>query len=307
MAAVPRVRDAAGVIAALAVDEPRLRAAREAVDRRAIAYPFGSGHAEEIALLDGRKPMVRQSLRREQLDAARARFQAMGLAVVESDSPRGGAERLLFVGRDAAALRAAAAAERAKDAATVGRLLGYPACCSDAFAATPPLVRRNARLFQAALARTDGPPRARLNVLDLGVFHYLPWIPCAFSCEPSIRFADAVARRIVAGHAAGCVHHRFLARVDEALAAARLLVLEEVQVSIPGLAPDGALAPGAARPTAQDRHPGAPLDPAAREAAARLLATVAGARRIAVEDGTLSVDDRPLLASDALLLARFTA
>jgi len=309
------------IIDGISVEESRLRRAREEVTARPIAYPFGSGQAEEIALLAGLKPILRQSFLPDQIASARARFAALGLVVVEAEWPYKPPERLLLVGHKEEELRETLRAELNHDVATAGRLLGYPACCVEAFASTFDR-RRIPLLHAAALRRTVGRPRARLNVLDLAVFHYLPWLPCSFSCEPSTRFADEIASLIRVKHSAAtgrrddhpqecrdgaCIHSRFIDQVDAALAAIRLLVLDRVQLSIEGQLRDGAVEITRAWATARDRHPRALLDAEAAESVARLLAVVAQAQTVSVDGDALLLDEGVLLRSSELALVPFAA
>lgn len=319
--AMLEVRDCAGAIAALPADEATLGAARTEVARRTIDYPFGSGQAEEIALAGGWKPVVRQSFRPDAIGRSRTHFERLGLFVLETEAPHRGDERLLYAGPDPKAVRAAAEAELRKEVLEAGLLLGYPRCCAEAFADVPPPGRRNPLLNRSALARTDGTARARLNVLDLGLFHYLPWLPCSFRCSPSLAFADRVAERIVLEHGAaaggeaprlaeeepesGCVHERFVAAIDCALGATRLAVLEDLQLSIEGRDEGGELVVERAWPTAQDRPARAALGTEAAEAAARLWLAVRPGARVRVGDRALIVDGRTLLRTESMVLARF--
>src|SRR5204862_8206134 len=145
--------------------------------------------------------------------------------------------RVLYVGRDPERVRAAVRAEvDSAEEETVGRLLGYPRCCVAAFLELM-APRRNMHLHRLALANSAGPGHPRTNLLDLGVFHYLSWVPCSYRCPPSIAYANAVAFQLAVLHGQalgrhamgrswprlacppGCGHQRFVARIDQALAA----------------------------------------------------------------------------------------
>jgi hypothetical protein len=302
-------------------DPAVIAAASAAVDARPIPYALGSGEGDEVALYAGIKPLVRQVLPEVQVAAVRVRWKALGLAVAEAkrcvDTPST-LGRVLYVGRDAARAREAAACESSfEHDRELGQLLGYPRCCVDAYMAlrTP---QRNIDAFANALASTRGRFAPRLNTLDLAVFHYVSWLPCSFSCERSCAFADAVADHIAKRHARalgaarqaarstcppGCRHERFVQAIDDALAAHRLVVHEEVQVSIAGAFDGHGVRVDRCWPTARDRHPDARLVGAAREATLRLTALVSAAGRVAVERGVLLVDGaRVLTAPDALLV-----
>ena len=319
--------------APFAFDSRVLEAARAAVAARTIDYPYGTGQAEEVALAAGLKPIVRQQLPAHAVDAARARFEAQGYLtrvgagrMADTRSPG----QVLHVGRDATALQESLALDTVADDTEVrhgqtverlGHVLGYPACCVSAFVELP-APRRNLPLLARALARTTGLGAARLNMLDLAVFHYISWIPCALDCQASLRYADAVAQHLRQLHgrplhlepqpAQGrapcppdCRHVRFVDAVDAALAAPRLVLFEAVQLSLTGTWRGDELRIAQVWPTARDRHPRAGLDGQDAEVTARLLALVQQAERVAVQDHTLFLDGQPVLASAEMLLVPF--
>lgn len=339
MTALPRCADADAVARALTVADPaRLARARVAAAERPLPYPLGSGEADEVALFAGLKPLVRQLLPPDGVAAARARLAPLGLALAEAATGgtpvarRGSREdpglRALFVARDPALAREAARLEASPDHdRELGRLLGYPGCCVEAYLEIP-APRRNAAVASAAWARTREAgrwPRARLNVLDLAVFHYLSWLPCTLACAPSLAYADAVAAHLARRHGqflgaaagapsepacpSGCRHQAFVADVDAALSAHRLLLLEDVQVSLTGDLEGGAVRVVRAWATARDRHPAARLEAGALEAVARLQAVIAAGAVVAIEPGpaggVLLVDGRPLLATPDAALVTF--
>ncbi|WP_236516959.1 DUF483 domain-containing protein [Sandaracinus amylolyticus] len=293
--------------------------ARSAVRARPIVYALGSGEADEVALCAGIKPLLRQVVRDADVAATRARFEALGLVVrdavhrVETASTRG---RVLFVGRDARRVEEAVRVEAAPEHDhELGRLLGYPRCCVEAYLAVPP-----PRDNLDAIAR-GGVGRARLNVLDLAVFHYVSWIPCSLSCALSSAYADAVASHIAERHAQflagrgarpvsrcppGCRHETFVRAIDDALGAHRLVLFEDVQLSLRGTIDRDVLRVAEVWPTARDRHPDARLDDLALEAVARLLVLVERAERVAVIDGVLSLDDRAIVSAPHAALHRFS-
>jgi len=320
--AVARGATAASLLSSLPpIDGARAGVLAAAATERDIDYKLGSAEAEEVALLSGLKPLIRQFLRPDALDRSRARFAARGLHVVEAaatflDPPHPG--RVLYAGRDADRVAAAVRADTTTDMERdLGLLLGYPACCVERFLELRP-PRRNVDLLRLALGATASDPRPRLNVCDLGVFHYLSWTPCAFDCAASLAYADQVAWQIAYRHGQalerpdappalcppGCGLLRFVARIDEALGAHRLVVLEDVQVSLVGRLAAGVLHVERAWPTARDRHPRAGLDGAALSASARVADLVAG-RRLAIDGDTLLGDGQPLLRSGDLMLVAF--
>lgn len=303
-------------------DPARLRAASIAVDERPIAYALGSGESDEVALHAGIKPLIRQVIPPEQVSSTRARFEALGLCVAEAEhrlSQASTAGRVLFVGRDPARVRAAVGCELAPDHdLALGQLLGYPRCCVEAYLEIPP-PRRNAAVHRRTSAATRGTFAARLNTLDLAVFHYVSWLPCSFSCSLSLSFADAVARHIAERHGqilggrrsralpscpAGCRHQRFVAAIDEALSAHRLMLHEEVQVSIRGRFDGERVFVERAWPTARDRHPDSTsVSGPARDAVVKITAIVSAAQWVSLQDGWVFIDGRRVLrVIDGLLL-----
>jgi len=310
-------------------DPEQLAAARVAVAARPIDYPYGSGQAEEVALAAGLKPIIRQYLPLADVAAARARFEAQGYLTRVGDgrmNDKRFAGSVLHVGRDPRALDASLALDTEGDdnEAFLGQLLGYPECCVDAFLELR-APRRNLQLLALALQRSKGLAAPRLNIMDLGVFHYISWVPCALDCAASLRYADAVAEHVRQLHgrladqqnatqgprrrpcAPGCRHDRFVDAIDVALAAHRLVLFEDVQISLTGSWQAGELVLAEVWPTARDRHPGAVLEEPAAEATARLLALLRQAQRISVVDRTLFVDGRPTWASADMLLVAMAA
>ncbi len=308
------------------VDAARVDAARVEARSRPLAYALGSGEADEVALYAGIKPLIRQILPRSQLAAARARFEALGLAVgvaahrAALPSTEG---TVLFVGRDPRRVDEAVRCEGAPDHDhELGRLLGYPRCCVEAYLEIP-TPRRNVDAFAHAARASGGVFAPRLNTVDLAIFHYLSWLPCSFSCALSRAFADAVADHIatkhgqfLAGAATGatgraprascppdCRHERFVAAIDAAHAAHRLLVLEDVQVSIVGAFDGHEVRVDRAWPTARDRHPDAGLGEIEVDAAARLVALLEARGSVSIVDGVIHAGGEPVLrAPDAMLL-----
>lgn len=300
------------------VGDAAMNEAIGAATARPITYPLGSGQGEEIALAAGLRPMIRQLLDRRSLEMARARFEKMGLVTgvaprvygptrdgwddtpdeLSEDSK--GARRALFIGRDRGRIEEAIACDLAKTDEgdrDLGRLLGYPRCCVEAFVATS-RHRLNTDLYAAAAARTKGTPRPRLNTTDLAVFHYISWSPCAFDCGLTIAYADAVAARMARWTA-------FVARIDDALDAHRLVVLDEVQLSVRGAFDGAALMVREVWPTARDRHPMADLDADSLTAVARVLALVKRAKRLEIGSEGLVLDGAAVPGTRRAMLVRF--
>jgi len=125
----------------------------------------------------------------------------------------GGDQHLAYVARDDDAARALAEAERAslcddreeraRRNAHVGRLLGYPGCCADAFAermrrgVTACLDGTTAHEDYAAAeaaAQASGALLGRLNNLlpDRAHPRLVTWYPCRYDCPASAAFATAL-------------------------------------------------------------------------------------------------------------------
>ena len=269
-------------------------------------YPFGSGQGDEIGLRAGLRPMIRELLPEARIPSAIERYARLGFScevastlygpttdgwlneTLVTSSPT--TRSAVFVGRDRGALEDAVRAELDRNDAeaitSLGRLLGYPRCCVSAFVETS-RERRASELHAAALARTTGRPRARLNGLDLAVFHFVPWSPCSYECPHSLRYADALAERVER------VRPAFVASIDRALGRARLMLCSEVQLSIDGAWDGHAVRVEAIEPTAIDRDPRAPLGAVETSVVARALRWLRGAKTVAVLDERLFVDGAP--------------
>jgi hypothetical protein len=301
------------------IDAAGVAAARDAARERPVVYPLGSGQAEEVALAAGLRPLIRQLLDARTLRQAQARFERAGLSTGVAQRVYGptrngwdhtpealgagdpGSRQALFVGRDRGRIDQAIACDLAKtdDAdRELGRLLGYPRCCVEAFVATS-RHRLNTDLYAATAERTRGASRPRLNALDLGVFHFISWNPCSFDCAWSLIYADAVAERLRRRYA------DFVARIDEALAAHRLVLLDEVQLSIRGPFDGTSISIDEVWPTARDRHPSAALDPDALEAVARVLALARRAKRLQVTMEGLLLDGERVRGTRGAFLVPF--
>lgn len=310
------------LIAALGfVDAGRVARARDEAKARPLTYPLGSGEADQIALFAGLKPLVRQVLRPDELSGARERLGKLGLVLGEARHRVSNASTdgvVLFVGRDGRLVREAMACEeRGEHDLELGRLLGYPRCCVEAYLEVPAPRRNVDALRRAHDASSAFFPR--LNCLDLSTFHFISWLPCSFDCRPSKAYADAVAHHIAARHAQflgarvqvgapcppGCRHERFVAQMDEALSAHRLLVFEDVQVSISGTMRDGVLTVERAWPSARDRHPQVAGNAEALEAEARVTALIAASTRVWVRDGVLTADGAPIFRTPEATLFPF--
>lgn len=290
--------------------------------RSAIGYPLGSGEGEEVALGAGLKPMIRQLLAVDDLDRTRARFEVLGFATEVASRVYGPthegwddtpdmaaidperARRALYVARDRSAIAEAVEADLAKtddgDRA-LGRLLGYPRCCVDAFLDRGKQ-RKNADVIASTLRATNAKgerPAARLNVLDLAIFHWISWMPCTYGCTWSLRYADALAGVVAKRHPV------FVRDVDTALGAHRLYVDDDVQLSMRGAFDGGTLIVDEVWPTARDRHPRATLDARAREVTERIFVRLREVKTLRVDDDGALVDGARLALDSGALLAPF--
>lgn len=305
-------------------DPEAVRKARQEAASRPIVYPFGSGQAEEVALASRLRPLIRQLLEAPALERAIERFERAGFLTGiaplvygptqdgwdwATEAPKAGqhgARQALFVGRDRGRIEQAIACDNAKtDDADIelGRLLGYPRCCVEAFVEVS-VQRRNTELYEAAGRRTQGKPIFRLNALDLGIFHYISWSPCSYDCGLSAAYADAVATRLTQRSPASTT---FIARIDEALHAHRLVLCDEVQLSFYGEYQNNVYHPTKVWPTAADRHPNAALADLALDAVARALALVRTSKTITLTSEGLSLDGTLVAGTKGALAIPFGA
>lgn len=176
---------------------------------------------EWVAYTAGLKPAIRRTVDPARADEVAARMRASGAAVLRSrETAVFGAreEVVLYVApteRDAEALRDAEASVlpgrvRAADPSgahrAVGRALGFPACCVDAFCAR--LARGVDRLvaggpggiaedYVAARAAWVPRPDARVNPLLMRVGAQLvSFYPCRFDCPAAVAQAEALRAEI---------------------------------------------------------------------------------------------------------------
>lgn len=185
-----------------------------------------------LGVMLGLRPMCHSGAprpRRDTEDALRAFLKATGLRALRHTPGAGDAPPLLTIGRDRAALKEFATLSRRKAASRntektialtsrMGEFLGYPACCTRAFAdternglsktAAPPLSFPKAVLARSGPgpfhfsmnflynfhSRSSGPAGELALLLKAGYDamdrHLLPWIPCGFRCEPSLRYGS---------------------------------------------------------------------------------------------------------------------
>lgn len=191
--------------------------ARHPLVERAVAL---GGRAARRALLDPRSPLYR--LLCERLGADQAPLEA---ALPPGARGRGAvrARRTLYASRRLSLAREAreldrmaadAGKQRAADHAGLGRLLGYPSCCVEAFVG---MERRwpNALPIEAAARRT-GRFDPRLNNLELSHFAWIAHFPCRYDCPQSIAMVDVIIDVLRP------INPTLTARVERALARPRL-------------------------------------------------------------------------------------
>jgi hypothetical protein len=285
--ALRRYRRAAGTAPgpkALDPARPEVQRAYRAFAHAALAIPFRPGLGEELALRLGQKPVLRLHTAPAGAEALAANFGQLGYRTLARPVRRreSGIDGLLtdaaplddhglvlfYAGRSADDLEEAAAldavlltppgagrdeAERLRTGAAatrrLGALLGYPACCAEAFAAAWP-VADNAGPIAAAAARTARFD-PRLDNLSLGVCHLTAWFACRYDCPPSLEAAAAVEGALAAQDAAG------VAQLRRFLAMPRLYVDDRRQLILDGEleAPDRVRLRAVHSPYAFDRDP----------------------------------------------------
>jgi hypothetical protein len=180
--------------------------------------PVASIDTELTALLAGLKPAMRVTAGVEQAEAIAARYRAQGLRVVFAAEPvqlGARATAILYVARreadavrvrDAEALvlpgRSAPLAEGLPAHEAVGRWLGFPPCCVEAYCAR--VARGVDRLaaggpgglaedYVAAREAWSPAPDPRLNhLLFAARIKLVSFYPCGYRCPTAIAYAQAV-------------------------------------------------------------------------------------------------------------------
>lgn len=193
--------------AGLVPDRALPAAPRLLADPSARAVP----RLERMAFEAGIKPALYLTLPRAEAEALLPRFAAFSVARVDYaldhdvvtdvrrrvNVPEGeGSHVDLFIARDPAAVARAREIyldPRGPSAhlAEMGAMLGYPGCCVAAFAALDDRSNNSATRY-AAHARTVAEGRPFAPALNNLFAHVLPWFPCSYGCEASVRAADAV-------------------------------------------------------------------------------------------------------------------
>lgn len=249
---------------ALDVSRPAVRAAYDRFRRRLVRAPLGATAAEWAHLRRGDKQVLRERLDADRLPALRQRcadegwlLEARALPSATKDHPVDGADTAplrgyhAYVGRDRDALLEAAdldgkmiphqaapderpAGATADETRRLGALLGYPDCCTAAFAQHHGVGVDNWRPIATAAA-ASGRFDPLLDNLTLGYFHLIAWFPCAYDCPASLTIARDLERALRQRHAA-----RYDAAVAP-LAWPRVYLDERRQLLLPGAPVDGEL------------------------------------------------------------------
>lgn len=193
------------------------------------------------AVYRGLRPMCRFGLLRSDPGTWRlfeGFLEEAGLKALRYESSYEGGPPVVSVGRDPARLEAFREATERKEGSRslggdlaavreLGKLLGYPDCCVEAFAEAERPGRPAAGSFPERVRRRSGPGPYPFVLNFLYNFHsrggeelktllaagyrgmnlyLLPWIPCRFGCAPSLRFGRALfkdLKRAAPGYAEG--------------------------------------------------------------------------------------------------------
>ena len=190
---------------------------------RFLQRPFelapGASLGERMALRLGLKPVLRELVAPARVAALRDEFRAMGCSVavvgerVDEDATtglvaeQGGARQRVVVhaGRNAEQVERAAELDQVlladvsrgvwEDAThELGRVLGYPDCCVEAFVALGPF-EHNRTPIAAAAANSDRFDPL-LNNLSLSFYRHIAWYPCRYDCPASLKVARQVAQHL---------------------------------------------------------------------------------------------------------------
>lgn len=242
---------------------------------------------EWLALRAGLKPAIRLTAEPSEVEALEARFSRLGAKVARGLWRRGQGRVLavLYVARsarDAEALRDVEAPVIDHETPTprqlevnacmeVGRRLGYPRCCVEAFCAR---VERGCGVLSSGsivasedyVAARDAwvaRPCPRLNTLLLAAsIRWITFEPCRFDCSLARSLADAVAGLVASRSPESA------SAIDRVLAMSVVITAEDARAQV---AVDRALpCPRIQQAWAQRTSEGRPIGPRDDELAARL-------------------------------------
>jgi hypothetical protein len=162
-------------------------------------------HPELLLFRSKMKPALRWKLASQHAEREATSFTASGASVARLSSSDG--DEILFVSHSAevaSALREAEMQTRA-DAmpspahAAIGRLLGYPACCVEAFQQRLAGAGMSLNHIddEDAIAAADALTRSKQTFGRLNYFHMrtgdalISFYPCRFDCHEAMGYADA--------------------------------------------------------------------------------------------------------------------
>ncbi len=238
------------------VGRPAVRALYDRFRARPFPRTLGATDAEWLQLNLGLKDVLRERLNDARLEALRLRCARDGWALHVEPLPAPAEPEALdgadtsplrawhaYVGRDAALVQEAAALDAsmsphqsaikldapgtAADSRRLGELLGYPPCCTAAFARWHDgLVDNWQPIASAAEASERFDPL--LNNLALGSFHLIAWFPCRYDCAASLGIARRLADELESSRPAA------FAAATRALALPRIYMDERRQLLFEG-------------------------------------------------------------------------
>lgn len=186
--------------------------------------------AERISFERGIKPAIRQQIEREDAPWAATMFEREGAAVCVLDAELVPGRAQVFAARSPALALAACAAElaqvirdpvaAAEGARELGRLLGYPACCVEAFVDDARTRRLQGPIYGVSKnwLRLDAAwvacPAPRINSLLFGEpLQLISFDPCRFDCPHALALADRIFAALAEQHPRACAElDRLLAR-----------------------------------------------------------------------------------------------
>lgn len=200
-------------------------------------HALGSPNLEMLAVRSGLKPACRYLVSPAAVDGVVRSMHDEGLYTCITEAPgfvsrfrwgfTAGETTIVYVGRTEQAARTAADLERAMMTGwrrwlrglsierKLGRALGYPPCCTEAFLKDRTLPTDTIRF--RALSRTQGPAAAALNDVD-ETQSVLSHLVCRYDCAPSLRYAQALLEE--------------LSRINSAASEARRLALQGLVVRL---------------------------------------------------------------------------
>lgn len=172
---------------------------------------------ELLGLLAGIRTAIRLTVLPDEVDTTVARYRERGLAVsIVDERPDLHDYRdhlTVCIARSGADAAVLAEACKQRDNRALGRLLGYPSCCVEAFHARNLTAPADVGEFGGACAAWVAAGYPRLNNLLFGErARYISFEPCSYLCDAALGVADAVARAIAE------VDPHYVARADRTLA-----------------------------------------------------------------------------------------